>query len=199
MDVGATRVEVFADGRVMVGGGKIAPPPGMDSYSAAIAATSRSGHWGRCCTIRCRSTISVTLTDCGTRASHPAMADVLPNATNLVIASGRSDVWPDIELHPPGFLAPEARTPMVLQPGHLIDGYGLPRENFTSPVGKNFPGRALPDFSLEKFGPRDGSHQYEVLHEIPAGAQPLPHRPSAKEISSELRTRAEWAGNEWIQ
>lgn len=31
---------------------------------------------------------SVTLTDCGTGVSHPAMAGVLPEATNLVIASG---------------------------------------------------------------------------------------------------------------
>jgi MinD-like ATPase involved in chromosome partitioning or flagellar assembly len=31
---------------------------------------------------------SVTLTDCGTGVSHPAMAGVLPKATNLVIASG---------------------------------------------------------------------------------------------------------------
>ena len=31
---------------------------------------------------------AVTLTDCGTGVSHPAMAGVLPRATNLVIASG---------------------------------------------------------------------------------------------------------------
>lgn len=31
---------------------------------------------------------TVTLTDCGTGVSHPAMAGVLPQATNLVIASG---------------------------------------------------------------------------------------------------------------
>lgn len=31
---------------------------------------------------------AVTLTDCGTGVSHPAMAGVLPKATNLVIASG---------------------------------------------------------------------------------------------------------------
>jgi MinD-like ATPase involved in chromosome partitioning or flagellar assembly len=37
MDLGATRVEVFADGGVTVGGERIAPPPGMDPYSAAIA------------------------------------------------------------------------------------------------------------------------------------------------------------------
>jgi MinD-like ATPase involved in chromosome partitioning or flagellar assembly len=37
MDLGATRVEVFADGKVTVGGERIAPPPGMDPYSAAIA------------------------------------------------------------------------------------------------------------------------------------------------------------------
>lgn len=84
----------------------------------------------------------------------------------------RSEVWPDKEQHPQGFLSPEARTPVVLQPGHLIDRYGLPRGNFTSPVGENFPDRALPDFSLEKFGRRDGYHQYEVLHEIPAWAGP---------------------------
>ncbi|WP_373461932.1 TNT domain-containing protein [Arthrobacter sp. V4I6] len=53
-----------------------------------------------------------------------------------------------------------------------MDRYGLPRGNFTSPVGENFPDRALPDFSLEKFGRRDGYHQYEVLHEIPAWAGP---------------------------
>ena len=37
MDLGATRVEVFVDGRVTVGGEPIAPPDGMDPYSAAIA------------------------------------------------------------------------------------------------------------------------------------------------------------------
>jgi hypothetical protein len=37
MDLGATRVEVFAGGEVTVGGEHIAPPPGMDPYSAAIA------------------------------------------------------------------------------------------------------------------------------------------------------------------
>ncbi|WP_248760931.1 MinD/ParA family protein [Pseudarthrobacter sp. SSS035] len=37
MDLGATRVEVFTDGKVTVGGERIAPPPGMDPYSAAIA------------------------------------------------------------------------------------------------------------------------------------------------------------------
>lgn len=37
MDLGATRVEVFADGKVTVGGERIAPPPGMDPYSAVIA------------------------------------------------------------------------------------------------------------------------------------------------------------------
>lgn len=36
MDSGATRVEVFTDGRVTVGGEPITPPPGMDPYSAAI-------------------------------------------------------------------------------------------------------------------------------------------------------------------
>jgi MinD-like ATPase involved in chromosome partitioning or flagellar assembly len=36
MDLGATRVEVFADGKVTVGGEWIAPPPGMDPYAAAI-------------------------------------------------------------------------------------------------------------------------------------------------------------------
>lgn len=36
-DLGATRVEVFADGKVTVGGERIAPPPGTDPYSAAIA------------------------------------------------------------------------------------------------------------------------------------------------------------------
>jgi hypothetical protein len=50
-----------------------------------------------------------------------------------------------------------------------VGGPGPPRENFTSPVGKNFPGPALPDFSLEKFGRRDGYHQYEVLHESGGG------------------------------
>ncbi|MFC8039026.1 MinD/ParA family protein [Paenarthrobacter sp. NPDC057355] len=37
MELGATRVEVFADGRVTVGGEAISPPDGMDPYSAAIA------------------------------------------------------------------------------------------------------------------------------------------------------------------
>jgi MinD-like ATPase involved in chromosome partitioning or flagellar assembly len=37
MELGATRVEVFADGKVTVGGEAIAPPAGMDPYSAAIA------------------------------------------------------------------------------------------------------------------------------------------------------------------
>jgi MinD-like ATPase involved in chromosome partitioning or flagellar assembly len=36
MDLGATRVEVFADGKVSVGGEWIAQPPGMDPYAAAI-------------------------------------------------------------------------------------------------------------------------------------------------------------------
>ncbi|RAX45808.1 hypothetical protein DQ354_07965 [Arthrobacter sp. AQ5-06] len=84
----------------------------------------------------------------------------------------RSDAWPDDQLHPQGFLSPESRTPVVLQPGHLIDRYGAPFGNFTSPVGENFPDRALPDFSLEKFARRDGYHQYEVLHELPAWAGP---------------------------
>lgn len=71
-----------------------------------------------------------------------------------------------------GSLTPESRTPVVLQPGHLINRYGAPFGNFTSPVGENFPDRALPDFSLEKFARRDGYHQYEVLHELPAWAGP---------------------------
>ncbi|MFJ6538804.1 MinD/ParA family protein [Paenarthrobacter sp. NPDC091711] len=37
MELGATRVEVFADGRVTVGGEAISPPEGIDPYSAAIA------------------------------------------------------------------------------------------------------------------------------------------------------------------
>jgi MinD-like ATPase involved in chromosome partitioning or flagellar assembly len=37
MDLGATRVEVFADGKVTVGGERIVPPPGMDPYAAVIA------------------------------------------------------------------------------------------------------------------------------------------------------------------
>jgi len=37
MELGSTRVEVFADGRVTVGGEAISPPEGTDPYSAAIA------------------------------------------------------------------------------------------------------------------------------------------------------------------
>ncbi|MFF2843380.1 MinD/ParA family protein [Paenarthrobacter sp. NPDC057981] len=37
MELGPTRVEVFADGRVTVGGEAISPPDGIDPYSAAIA------------------------------------------------------------------------------------------------------------------------------------------------------------------
>ncbi|MFJ5958423.1 MinD/ParA family protein [Paenarthrobacter sp. NPDC092416] len=37
MELGATRVEVFADGKVTVGGEAISPPDGIDPYSAAIA------------------------------------------------------------------------------------------------------------------------------------------------------------------
>ncbi|WP_458778774.1 MinD/ParA family ATP-binding protein [Arthrobacter sp. D3-16] len=37
MELGATRVEVFADGRLTVGGEAISPPPGTDPYTAAIA------------------------------------------------------------------------------------------------------------------------------------------------------------------
>jgi hypothetical protein len=91
-----------------------------------------------------------------------------PNGAPVI----RDDAWPDDQLHPEGFLTPESRTPVVLQPGHLIDRYGVPRGRFTSPVGENFPDRALSDFSLERFGRRDGYHQYEVLHEIPAWAGP---------------------------
>jgi MinD-like ATPase involved in chromosome partitioning or flagellar assembly len=36
MELGATRVEVFADGKVTVGGETISPPEGTDPYSAAI-------------------------------------------------------------------------------------------------------------------------------------------------------------------
>lgn len=91
-----------------------------------------------------------------------------PNGSPLI----RSEAWPDDQLHPDGFLSPESRTAVVLEPGHVIDRFGPPRGNFTSPAGENFPDRALPDFSLERFGRRDGYHQYEVLHEIPAWAGP---------------------------
>jgi MinD-like ATPase involved in chromosome partitioning or flagellar assembly len=37
MELGATKIEVFADGRVSVGGEAISPPAGLDPYSAAIA------------------------------------------------------------------------------------------------------------------------------------------------------------------
>ncbi|MBT2533898.1 TNT domain-containing protein [Arthrobacter sp. ISL-48] len=84
----------------------------------------------------------------------------------------RSDAWPDDQQHPEGFLTPESRVPVVLQPGHLIDRYGLPDGRFSSPVGENFPDRGLPDFSLEKFDPQDGYHQYEVLHDVPAWGGP---------------------------
>lgn len=70
MELGATRVEVFADGKVTVGGEAIAPPAGMDPYSAAIA----------------------VLADYAKTSGAPILADAVDHANGQ---EGRFQVHPD--------------------------------------------------------------------------------------------------------
>lgn len=71
-------------------------------------------------------------------------------------------VWPDPGVHPQGFLTPESRTPVVLNPGQFFDRFGPAFGVFGSPVGTSFPERALPPHSLDA-----GFHRYEVLRPVP--------------------------------
>ncbi|MGF4045196.1 MinD/ParA family ATP-binding protein [Paenarthrobacter nitroguajacolicus] len=70
MELGATRVEVFADGRVTVGGEAISPPEGIDPYSAAIA----------------------VLADYAKSSGAPVLADAIDHAKGQ---EGRFHVHPD--------------------------------------------------------------------------------------------------------
>ena len=70
MELGATRVEVFADGRVTVGGETISPPEGIDPYSAAIA----------------------VLADYAKSSGAPVLADAIDHAKGQ---EGRFHVHPD--------------------------------------------------------------------------------------------------------
>lgn len=90
MDLGATRVEVFADGKVSVGGEWIAPPPGMDPYAAAIA----------------------VLAEYARSSGGPALAHAVDHSKGQ---EGHFQVLPDGTAEPvaeaPGTPVPEATTP----------------------------------------------------------------------------------------
>ncbi|WP_157849044.1 TNT domain-containing protein [Mycolicibacterium setense] len=89
--------------------------------------------------------------------------------------SGRTDargnpelVWPDPETQPQGFSTPECRTPTVLNPGERFDRFGPGFGQFGSPLGTEFPDRALPPHSLDA-----GYHRYEVVRPIPIWEGPI--------------------------
>ncbi|MCU1699332.1 MAG: hypothetical protein JWR34_5395, partial [Mycobacterium sp.] len=77
-------------------------------------------------------------------------------------------VWPDSQSHPQGFSTPEARTPTVMNPGDMFDRFGPGFGLFGSPVGTEFPARALPPHSLGA-----GFHRYEVVRPIPIWEGPI--------------------------
>lgn len=77
-------------------------------------------------------------------------------------------VWPDPQSHPQGFSTPEARTPTVMNPGDTFDRFGPGFGQFGSPVGTEFPARALPPHSLDA-----GFHRYEVVRPIPIWEGPI--------------------------
>ncbi|GLZ30680.1 hypothetical protein Lesp02_28690 [Lentzea sp. NBRC 105346] len=70
--------------------------------------------------------------------------------------------WPDPVKHPEGFASPEARRPVVLEPGSTIDRFGPAGGRFLSPPDTSFPERGLPPTNLD-----DGYHRYVVEKPIP--------------------------------
>ncbi|MFF2317397.1 MinD/ParA family protein [Arthrobacter sp. NPDC058097] len=85
MELGATRVEVFADGRLTVGGEAISPPPGVDPYSAAIA----------------------VLADFAQTSGAPVVAEATDHSNG---SRGRFQVHPDGRAEP---VSPEEPSPAV--------------------------------------------------------------------------------------
>ncbi|MDX1874325.1 glycohydrolase toxin TNT-related protein [Mycolicibacterium sp. 120266] len=123
----------------------------------------------------------------GAPSSHPEVRALVPNDydpkgglseedwNREYWPSGNRDrhgnpdlTWPDPQHHPQGFSTPEARTPAVLQPGEMFDRFGPGFGQFGSPVGTEFPLRALPPHSLDA-----GYHRYEVIRPIPLWEGPI--------------------------
>jgi hypothetical protein len=72
--------------------------------------------------------------------------------------------WPDSNLHPEGFLSPEARNPVVLHPGERFDRFGGTTGNFLADPDASYASRALPAHNLAP----GAYHEYEVVKPIPA-------------------------------
>lgn len=77
-------------------------------------------------------------------------------------------VWPDPQDHPQGFLTPESREAVVLEPGDTFDRFGPGFGKFGSPVDTDFARRGLPPLSLDA-----GYHRYEVVRPIPIWQGPI--------------------------
>lgn len=123
----------------------------------------------------------------GAPSTHPEVQDMVPNDYDPLGGqseeawkreywpSGSRDAhgnpelaWPDPQAHPQGFSTPESRTPAVLEPGEMFDRFGPGFGQFGSPVGTDFPARALPAHSLEA-----GYHRYEVVRPVPIWQGPI--------------------------
>lgn len=121
MDLGATRVEVFADGKVTVGGEQIAPPPGMDPYSAAIAVLAEYA----------RSSGAAALAHAVDHSSgQEGRFQVLPDGTAEAIADAP-------QIPAPAAPAPETAAPRVQAFDALAPG--LPIERIPGPGVASVP------------------------------------------------------------
>ena len=142
MELGATRVEVFADGEVTVGGEQISPPPGIDPYSAAIA----------------------VLAEYARSSGAPAIAHAVDHSNGQegrfqVLADGTAEAVPDVphsadaaQAPPPEALTPDP--PSSTSPGaaHVLPPA---REAFPrlQPVPANAPTTVEePEDSLSPYG-----------------------------------------------
>ena len=112
MELGATRVEVFADGRVSVGGESISPPEGVDPYSAAIA----------------------VLADYAKMSGGPVLAEATDHSNGQ---EGQFHVFPDGRAEPvaaPEAAAPAASIPQVSPPSASIHGTAVPQPAAPTPA-----------------------------------------------------------------
>ncbi|MFE4834017.1 MinD/ParA family protein [Arthrobacter sp. NPDC056691] len=111
MELGATKVEVFADGRVSVGGEFISPSEGVDPYSAAIA----------------------VLADYAKMSGSPVRAEATDHSSGQ---EGEFHVFPDGRAEPvaaPQASMPQASTPEAPVPGSAAPQTAAPKQPVSAP------------------------------------------------------------------